>query len=181
LGIGLTLVRSLTHLHGGTAEAVSAGVGQGSNFIVRLPLAIGTPAKETGAQQSTRVPLSIARRILVVDDNRDAATTLGMILKFLGADVCLAYDGETALEMIATYRPSIVLLDIGMPEMDGYEVARRARQLPAGQDLTLIALTGWGQDEDRRRSSDAGIDYHLVKPVDHVALQALLNSLPEGA
>ena len=129
LGIGLTLVRSLVRLHGGAVEAKSAGIGHGSEFTVRLPLATGEPQKPNG--DGSKHPVSrIARRILVVDDNRDAATSLGMILRFLGADIHLAHDGQAALEALATYRPSIVLLDIGMPGMDGYEVARRARQPP---------------------------------------------------
>jgi signal transduction histidine kinase len=180
LGIGLTLVQSLVRLHDGTVQAKSAGVGYGSEFIVRLPLATGKPASangEHGPQPNSR----IARRIMVVDDNRDAAKSLGMILKLLGADIYLAHDGQTALDALGTFHPSIMLLDIGMPEMNGHEVARRVRQLPEGQGITLIALTGWGQEEDRRRSSQAGFDYHLVKPVGHAALQALLSSLPEGA
>jgi signal transduction histidine kinase/CheY-like chemotaxis protein len=179
LGIGLTIVRSLVRLHDGSIQAKSAGTGHGSEFVIRLPLASGDPVNANGAKRQ-HASSRIARRIMVVDDNRDAATSLGIILRFLGADVHLAHDGQTALDALVSYRPSVVLLDIGMPEMDGYEVARRARQLAEGQGVTLIALTGWGQEEDRRRSAEAGFNYHLVKPVGHAALQALLSSLPEG-
>jgi PAS domain S-box-containing protein len=178
LGIGLTLVRNLVDKHGGSVEARSAGPGQGSEFVVRLPLAEGRPGPQ-GANQRGDLPAAVApRRILVVDDNLDAADSLAMLLKFLGADVYTVNGGPAAIEALTTYRPSVVLLDIGMPGMDGYEVARRARQHPEGRDVTLIALTGWGQEEDRRRSAEAGIDHHLVKPVELGALEALLDSLP---
>jgi CheY-like chemotaxis protein len=118
-----------------------------------------------------------AHRILVVDDSRDAAESLAMLLESVGADVHTASDGLAALEKLDSYRPSVMLLDIGMPGMDGFEVARRARQRPASRDLTLIALTGWGQEADRRRSREVGIDFHLVKPVDLVQLGELLTAL----
>jgi signal transduction histidine kinase len=176
LGIGLTLVRSLVSLHGGSVEARSEGPGRGSELVVRLPLAAGlAPLQDS---RDARPAAVAPRRILVVDDNRDAADSLGMLLKFLGADVCTANDGPAALEAFRTYRPSVMLLDIGLPEMDGYEVARRTRQQPEGGDVTLIALTGWGQEEDRRRSREAGIDHHLVKPVDLGVLEKLLATLP---
>jgi signal transduction histidine kinase len=177
LGIGLTLVRSLVSMHGGTVEARSDGPGRGSEFVVRLPLAAGrlAPHERDGDGR----PAAVApRRILVVDDNHDAADSLGMLLKFLGADVRTANDGPAALEAFKTYRPSVVLLDIGLPGMDGYEVARQARQQPESEDVTLIALTGWGQEEDRRRSREAGIDHHLIKPVDLGVLERLLANLP---
>jgi CheY-like chemotaxis protein len=125
--------------------------------------------------QSSRPQARIAgQRILVVDDNVDAAESLGALLRFLGAEVVTAYDGPAALDAMRTARPTVAVLDIGMPGMDGYEVARRARAGPRGGDITLIALTGWGNDEDRRRSREAGIDHHLVKPVDLRALEELL-------
>jgi CheY-like chemotaxis protein/two-component sensor histidine kinase len=165
LGIGLTLVRSLVEMHGGNVEARSAGPGQGSEFLVRLPLAM----RRRGAFEQSRTEggtaATASRRILVVDDNRDSADSLGMLLKFLGAEVCIANDGPAALEALETYQPSVVFLDIGMPGMDGYEVARRARQWCEDREVTLIALTGWGQEEDLRRSKEAGIDHHLVKPL----------------
>ncbi len=182
LGIGLTLVRSLVQIHGGRVEAKSAGPGQGSEFIVRLPLAPAhrpdpaEPHRHHG--QATVLP---PQRLLIVDDNRDAADTLGMLLNFLGADVQVVSDGPAALETLRTYRPDAVLLDIGMPGMDGYEVARRIRQDPALAEVVLIALTGWGQEDDHNRSQEAGFDHHLVKPVDPDVLQALLASLGAGA
>jgi PAS domain S-box-containing protein len=176
LGIGLTLVRSLVQLHGGRVEARSEGLGQGSEFVVHLPLAKGSPAD--GARLADQPPALLSpRRVLVVDDNRDAADSLGMLLKFVGADVQVVYDGAAALKTLDVYQPAVVLLDIGMPGMDGYEVARRIRQHPRGRDVLLIALTGWGQEEDRRRTHTAGFDHHLVKPADVNALQTLLASL----
>jgi PAS domain S-box-containing protein len=177
LGIGLTLVKSLVEMHGGRVEARSDGPGRGCEFVVRLPLAGGPrPAAVTGPED--RPPDGLARRrVLVVDDNRDAATSLGMLLRLLGADVHVVYNGADALEALGAYRPSVVLLDIGMPGMDGHEVARRIRERPESRELTLIALTGWGQEGDRRRSQLAGFDHHLTKPADLGALQALLLSL----
>jgi CheY-like chemotaxis protein len=178
LGIGLALVRSLVQMHGGRVEAHSDGPGRGSEFIVHLPLASHRgptgAAPKKGGQENTGLS---SRRILVVDDNHDAADSLGLLLKFLGADAQVVYDGPGALEAIRTYRPAVVLLDIGMPGMKGYEVARQVRQEPDFRDIVLVALTGWGQDEDRLRSKAAGFDHHLVKPVAPDALQALLVSL----
>jgi signal transduction histidine kinase len=178
LGIGLTLVSSLVSLHGGTVEARSEGLGRGSEFVVRLPLLAERLELDASDLRDSPPSAMSPRRILVVDDNRDAADSLGMLLKFLGADVRTVNDGPSALEAFQTYRPSVVLLDIGMPGMDGYEVARRTRQQPEGAGVTLIALTGWGQDEDRRRSKEAGIDHHLVKPVDLSVLEQLLAIQP---
>jgi len=178
LGIGLTLVRSLVEMHGGSVEANSDGPGHGSEFIVRLPLAVGRLAVPEKQPTDSLCESVAGRRVLVVDDSSDAADSLKMVLQLLGADVRSSNDGAAALEALETHRPAIVLLDIGMPGMDGYEVARRMRQLSIGQEAILIALTGWGQKEDRRRSKDAGFDHHLVKPVDFGALQALLASLP---
>ena len=173
LGIGLTLARSIVVLHGGTIEARSAGLGQGSEFLVRLPLL--PPVAESPALASTRPATRIAgRRILVVDDNVDAAESLGALLRCLGADVVTVHDGPAALEALRTEEPCAAVLDIGMPGMDGYEVARRVRAGPRGEHIQLIALTGWGNDEDRRRSREAGIDHHLVKPVDLNVLESLL-------
>lgn len=177
LGIGLALARGLAELHGGTIEVRSAGEGQGSEFIVRLPLAVEPAAQR--CVDGPAQPASLARRrILVVDDNRDAADTLAMLLKMLGAEVQTVYDGAAALQAIRIARPAAVLLDIGMPAMDGYEVARRVRAQPELRDVFLIALTGWGQEDDRRRSQEAGFNIHLVKPVDHLALRKLMADLP---
>jgi PAS domain S-box-containing protein len=176
LGIGLTLVRTLVELHGGTVAAKSEGVGRGSEFIVALPLGAEVASTRDGARDETdRVFAS--HRFLVVDDSRDAAQSLALLLENLGADVHTATDGPAALDEVETYRPSVVLLDIGMPGMDGLEVARRVRQRTDSGELTVIALSGWGQDEDRRRSREAGVDYHMVKPVDLDELGRLLASL----
>jgi signal transduction histidine kinase/ActR/RegA family two-component response regulator len=176
LGIGLTLVRTLVELHGGQVIAKSPGVNQGSEFVVTLSLskrAVGG-GRTAAAAQVSAFPKG---RVLVVDDNHDAAQSLGRLLKLLGADACVVNDGPAALAMLATYRPTVVLLDLGMPGMDGYEVARRIRQQSKWQELMLIALTGWGQEDDRRRTAEAGFDHHLIKPADITALQTLLMSL----
>jgi CheY-like chemotaxis protein len=179
LGIGLTLVQSLVQLHDGTVSAFSAGLGKGSEFVVRLPL-VSMPAAEA-APAPEREPAALAPvRVLVVDDNYDAADSLGMLVECLGAEVRVVHDGPAALHALETFQPAMVLLDIGMPGMDGYEVARRVRQQPQFQNVTLIALTGWGQDEDRRRSHAAGIDYHLIKPPDIDTLQALMVSVSKN-
>ncbi|HJQ62636.1 MAG TPA: response regulator, partial [Burkholderiales bacterium] len=148
---------------------------KGSEFSVRLPLAANQqPAPETLAR--IHEPLS-PKRILVVDDNRDAADSMGMLLQVLGADVRIARDGVQALQEFTSYDPAVVLLDIGMPGIDGYEVARRIRSGFPGRRASLVALTGWGQEEDRRRAREAGFDHHLIKPADVETLQALLASL----
>jgi signal transduction histidine kinase/ActR/RegA family two-component response regulator len=178
LGIGLTLVKSLVELHGGSVEAHSEGAGRGSEFVVRLPLSAAARA-HASTRAASPSPILASRRVLVVDDNRDAAESLDTLLKLLGADTRVAYSGAEALKALATYEPAVVLLDIGMPGMDGHEVARRIRQRPESRDVTLIALTGWGQEEDRDRSQLAGFDYHLIKPADIDALQKLLVSLED--
>jgi CheY-like chemotaxis protein len=177
LGIGLSLVRTLVSMHGGRVDAHSDGVGRGSEFIVRLPVEKRTAHEQQRAADNGRSMPADVHRILVVDDNRDSADTLAMLLKSLGADVHTAYDGASALESIRICRPTIVLLDLGLPGIDGYEVARRVRSDAPTSELCMVALTGWGQDEDRRRTREAGFDHHLVKPVDLSALQALLASL----
>ncbi len=171
LGIGLTLVRSLVAMHGGSVEAKSEGPGLGSEFIVRLPL---LPDRAASADQPRMAKPLPARRILIVDDSRDGGESLATLLRGLGAVVSLAHSGRTALTAVETFRPDVVLLDIGMPGMDGYEVARRIRANPANRHISLIALTGWGQDEDRKRSVAAGFDHHLVKPADIEELRQLL-------
>ena len=179
LGIGLTLVKRLVEMHGGTVSAQSAGPGQGSEFTVRLPIA-DTQQHETSQPPVTQENCSLSRRrVLVVDDNEDAAASMGMLLKCLGTDVKVAHNGTTALEVIESYRPDVVLLDIGMQGMDGFEVARRVRQRTDLNNIILIALTGWGQTEDRDRTRTAGFDHHLVKPADITALQSLLTAVGE--
>jgi len=183
LGIGLALVQRLVELHSGSVEAKSDGEGHGSEFIVRLPLARKQlPSQSSSHPQSSttdrRQRFTSRQRILIVDDNQDSAWSLEMLLKILGSDVETAQDGRSALSAFETFRPSVVLLDLGMPDMNGYEVASRIRQLPQSQDVTLVALTGWGQDEDRRRTREAGFDHHLLKPVNLDALQVLLAGMP---
>jgi PAS domain S-box-containing protein len=176
LGIGLTLVKNLVEKHGGTVEASSAGLGKGCEFIIRLPLIsqkCGGPNERANELQHQE-PLSSGKRLLVVDDNQDAALSLATLMRLQGHEVRVAHDGTSALEVATSYRPDMVLLDIGMPGMDGYEVARRMRQLPGLQKIVLAALTGWGQHKDRRRTAEAGFDYHLVKPVEPKCLESLL-------
>jgi PAS domain S-box-containing protein len=175
VGIGLTLVKKLVELHGGRIEAASGGLGQGSEFVVSLPaLADERPCERGRAAEQGEAAALPCRRILVVDDNQDAADSLGLLLRLAGQDVRTAYDGPSALDQVQAFRPALVFLDIGMPGMDGYEVARRLRQQSDLKDVVLVALTGWGQEEDRRRSREAGFDRHLVKPVEPSALEALL-------
>jgi signal transduction histidine kinase/ActR/RegA family two-component response regulator len=178
LGIGLTLVRTLVEMHGGQVEAHSPGLGLGSEFVVRLPLS-GDPTGPGQKSENVRHAALPRCRVMVVDDNRDSAVSLGLLLKLLGVEVQVVHDGRSALEKLPLFHPTVVLLDIGMPGMDGYEVARRIRQQPQGQDVMLIALTGWGQEEDRRRSSQAGFNHHLTKPADIDALQSLFMSLED--
>ncbi len=177
LGIGLTLVRRLVEMHGGSVEAHSAGPEKGSEFVVRLPTVAPAPAEAAPRDEPAPAAEAAApSRVLVVDDNLDAAKSLAALLKMQGHEVRVAYDGRSALELAAGFLPQFVLLDIGMPGMDGYEVARRLRTIPNLQRARLAALTGWGQPEDRRRSAEAGFDYHLVKPVEPQRLQELLES-----
>jgi PAS domain S-box-containing protein len=164
LGIGLTLVKSLVEQHGGRVEAFSEGPGRGSEFVVRLPLAASQPPPDAANAPSQAVSASL-RRILVVDDSADAADTLAMVLSLRGYDVRVARDGPAALSAAQEFHPELVLLDIGLPGMDGYAVARALRAGPAEGRVRLVALTGYGRDEDRRRSAEAGFDDHLVKPI----------------
>jgi signal transduction histidine kinase/CheY-like chemotaxis protein len=177
LGIGLTLAQSLVKMHGGSIRAFSEGIGKGSEFVVRLPLAPvgdGSPLAEPPTSAASD-PSTGHRRILIVDDNRDAARSLEMLLNASGHDVCTAVTGAAGIELVNQFQPDVVLLDIGLPELDGYEVARRIRRLPGGQNILLVALTGWGQMDDRRRANEAGFDYHLTKPVEVAILNDLLS------
>ncbi|MDO9384976.1 MAG: PAS domain-containing protein [Hyphomicrobiaceae bacterium] len=178
LGIGLALSRRLAEMQGGTLNARSEGLGKGSAFTVRLPLAAQA---ETAEAERARHGANLAlTRVLVVDDNHDAGDSLAMILEMLGADVRVARGGVEALETFSSYQPSVVLLDIGMPGMNGYEVARAIRSGYPGNPVVIVALTGWGQEEDRRRSKEAGFDHHLVKPAEIDALQELLSSIEKS-
>jgi CheY-like chemotaxis protein len=174
LGIGLGLSRQLIELHGGSVTARSEGLGRGSEFVVHLPLARSAEREEVKVRGENTEQPSPHRRMLVVDDNVDAADSLSMVLDALGHSVKAAYEGATALELMDSFAPEVVLLDIGLPEMDGLEVARRIRARPDGEAVRLIALTGWGQDEDKRRTQEAGFDEHLTKPVDAVSLATLI-------
>jgi signal transduction histidine kinase/ActR/RegA family two-component response regulator len=178
LGIGLTLVRRLVQMHGGMVHAESAGSGRGSRFIVRLPAVNEARTPAHAAPAAEEKPAAAARRILVVDDNRDAAFTLAALLRISGHEVHMAHDGAEALAIAEKMRPDLLVLDIGMPVLNGHEVCRRLRAEPWGADATVVALTGWGQDDDRARSREAGFDYHFVKPVNFAALDELLRSLP---
>jgi signal transduction histidine kinase len=178
LGVGLTLVRSLVEMHGGVVEAFSDGPGRGSTFVVRLP---ALPNQQQAAAEEAPAPAAPAggvppRRVLVVDDNRDAAESLAVLARLWGHEVRVAHDGPSALAAAAEQRPHVILLDLGLPGLSGVEVARRLREDPAFADTLLVALTGYGGEEDRRRSRDAGLHLHWVKPVDPAALQALLAS-----
>lgn len=174
LGIGLSLVKRLVELHDGTVQARSEGSGQGSEFIVRLPVNGVLAAESKPAESGKAATATSQRRILVADDNKDAATTLAMMLRFMGNEVRTANDGLQAIEVGTVFHPDVILLDIGMPKLNGYETCRRIRKQPWGESILLIALTGWGQDDDKRRSREAGFDHHLVKPVDPAELKSLL-------
>jgi PAS domain S-box-containing protein len=181
LGIGWTLVRRLVEMHGGSFEPRSDGEGMGSEFVVRLPVlsapVAGALDSDTAQSVATFARESpVQRRVLIVDDNRDSADSLAMLLEITNNKVYLAHDGVEALAAIETHRPEVVLLDIGLPKLNGHEVCRRVREQPWGQNITIIALTGWGQDSDRRKSHEAGFNGHLVKPVDYDELLELLSA-----
>ena len=179
LGVGLTLVRSLVEMHQGVIDVESAGLGRGTEFTVRLPAAApekaGAEDAETG--NGTKAPARV--RLVVVDDSTDHLESLGMLLRLMGHEVFLAASGPEALEAIAHHDPDVALIDIGLPGMTGYEVARRIREQAKYRHIVLVAQTGWGQTEDRLRSSEAGFDHHLVKPVSREELDAILQRLPE--
>jgi two-component system, chemotaxis family, CheB/CheR fusion protein len=180
LGIGLTLVRRLTEMHNGEVQAFSAGPGEGSEFVVRLPLLPDGPTAPSPARKPAsgiRAKAAVMRRILVVDDNRDSADSLALLLRLVGHDVRTVHDGRQALVVAATYRPDVALLDIGLPGMDGFTVARHMRSQSELAGTVLVALTGYGTEEDRRQSHAAGFQHHMVKPVNLDALQELLMAL----
>jgi CheY-like chemotaxis protein len=177
LGVGLALVRRLVEAHGGRVEARSDGVGKGSEFIVRRPVLAEPPtvvaAPQAGNQERNVVT---GLRILVADDNRDSADLFAMFFEMMGNEVHTAYDGVAAVAEAERFRPDAVLLDIGMPRLNGEDVCRRIRSTPWGKDAILIAVTGWDHEENRRRIAEAGFDAHLVKPVDPSAVAELLAS-----
>jgi PAS domain S-box-containing protein len=175
LGIGLALVKGLLELHCGTIEARSDGLGRGSEFVVRLPLTAATPS-EASATEVDAPPVACGRRVMVADDNKDAADALAMLLELSGHEVRVAHRGRAALELAQRFRPDVAIIDIGMPDLSGYEVAKELRRESWGTGICLIALTGWGQDDDRQRAKDAGFDRHMTKPVEAWALEELLSN-----
>jgi signal transduction histidine kinase len=176
LGIGLCLAKQLVEMHGGSIEAKSEGLGRGSEFVVRLPLVVERAYTRKG--DNGNVPPVSDLRILVVDDNQDAAATLAMLLQVMGNDVRVVHDGQAAVTAAGEYRPDVILCDIGLPKMNGYDAARAIREELWGKSMFLIAITGWGQDEDKRKSKEAGFDGHMVKPVDPLELMKVLAALP---
>jgi CheY-like chemotaxis protein len=174
LGIGFTLVKSLVELHGGTVEALSEGPGRGSEFVVRLPRS-DTKARPDAPVQGSTPPVA-PRRVLIVDDNEDGATTLALLLESAGHRTFTAHDGHAALDLLDRHRPEIVLLDIGLPLVNGYEVCRQIRSRSWAKTVTLVAVTGWGQDGDRQKSREAGFDHHLLKPLEFAELQRLIQT-----
>jgi PAS domain S-box-containing protein len=173
LGVGLALVRRIVELHGGSVGAASGGIGQGSEFTVRLPIGDTTAVSTTG-ESIPKEEQAFRKRVLVVDDNEDSANSLGMLLDMMDYEVKVAFDGESALAELNNFPAEAIFLDLDMPRMDGYEVARRVRQRTDAHDATLIALTGWGQEDDRMLTRDAGFDHHLLKPVNVEELRSLL-------
>ena len=165
LGVGLSIARSLVEMHGGSVDALSPGLGKGSEFVVRLPLVDPPRVSEQPERVGRRVETANRRRVLVVDDNNDQAESLAFLLNLMGHETRLAHDGEAALEVAADFEPEVALIDIGLPRLNGYEVARRLRQQPRLRNAVLVAQTGWGQESDRARSHEAGFDHHLIKPV----------------
>jgi PAS domain S-box-containing protein len=181
LGIGLSLVKGLVQLHAGRIEARSEGPGKGSEFIVRLPVVVESPGQESApANDDGGRPIVVERRLLIVDDLKDAADSLAMLLTMMGHKVHTTYDGEEAIVAAEKFKPEVVLLDIGMPKLNGYDVCRRIRQQEWSNGMFVVALTGWGQEHDRRRAKEAGFDYHMVKPVHTAELMNFLGSLPSG-
>ena len=178
LGIGLMLVQRLVEMHGGTVEAHSAGPGMGSEFVLSFPVVaeVKERARQEGIGYGQTATIPSRCRILVVDDNEDSADSVAVLLRTMGNEVHVAHDGLEAVGAAAALQPDVVLMDIGLPKLSGFEAARRIREQPGGSDIVLIALTGWGQEEDRRRSKEAGFDYHLTKPIDFSVLQELLAS-----
>jgi CheY-like chemotaxis protein len=181
LGIGLSLARGLVTLHGGSIEAFSEGMNQGSEFLVQLPGGLAPSVQPMNAEPVVHEPPPArALRVLLVDDNRDAADTFAILLELEGHEVRTAYSGRIALELAENFRPHVAVLDIDLPDLDGYRVAQLIRGTGWGKDAVLVAVTGWGRDDDRRRAFAAGFDRHLTKPIGGEALRCLLQSLPDG-
>jgi CheY-like chemotaxis protein len=174
LGIGLSLVRALVERHGGTVEAASKGIGKGSEFVVRLPITLNQIDDSSSHATEARL-VGKQRRVLIIDDNEDAALSLAMLLEIDGHEVQTAHDGASGMELLLQSPAEIVLLDIGLPDINGYELAKQIRQHSEGRSALLIALTGWGQEQDKLDAVAAGFDLHLTKPVDYPQLLAILN------
>jgi CheY-like chemotaxis protein len=177
LGVGLTLVKRLVEMHGGSVTARSEGPGCGAEFTLTLPRAMA-PAPITSAPDVEPPPRhAVARRILVADDNRDAAESMGMLLRLMGHEVRIVHDGIKAVEEAAVFYPDVILLDIGMPRLNGYEAARLIREQRWSASTVIVALTGWGRDEDRQQATEAGFDRHFTKPLDPAQLQKLISEI----
>jgi len=177
LGIGLTLVKRLIEMHGGKITAQSEGRGKGSEFIMSVPTTSACVSQPEIPTEEATTETSKPIRILVVDDNQDSADSLGLLLQLLGNEVRIAHDGLAGVNLANEFQPRVVLLDIGLPTLNGFEAAERIRQQPWGKEAVMIAVTGWGETVDRQRSKKAGFDYHLVKPVDPDVLTRLLQTL----
>jgi len=177
LGIGLNLAKRLVEMHGGSIRAHSDGVDKGSEFIVRLPIVVEPATEVDRASPSSNGRLGSELRILVVEDNQDAAESLAVVLRLTGHSVWVAYDGEQAVAIAEGIQPQVTLCDVGLPKMNGYDVARALRRQPGGESMLLIAVTGWGQEHDKRKTSEAGFNRHMVKPVDVPALLQMLESV----
>ena len=177
LGIGLSLVRGLVEMHGGRVDAHSEGQGRGAEFTVRLPAVVSQRSQKASGERAGAAETGSTYRILVVDDYRDSAASLSLMLKLMGHEVQTAYDGAEAVDAASSFRPDVALVDIGLPKLNGYEVCQRIREQDWGRDMVLIALTGWGQDGDKQRSKEAGFNFHLVKPVNVTILENLLAGL----
>lgn len=177
----MTLVRDLVELHGGSISVRSEGLGMGSEFVVRLPALSEGVVEPTPVDESETPATARSLRVLVVDDNVHAAQSLAVVLQLWGHDVSMAHDGPSALDLAPSYQPEVVLLDIGLPEMDGFRVARRLREHPSLEKIAIIAMTGYAAEEDRRRSTEAGFDRHLVKPLDLDGLERFLGDFDRSA
>jgi CheY-like chemotaxis protein len=180
LGIGLALVKGLVEMHGGSVVAASPGPGRGSTFTVRLPAIDPRPEQQDAGRSAGQAAANSGRRVLVVDDNEDSAATMALMLKLLGHQVQTANDGLEAIATAEAFRPEVILMDMGMPRLNGYDATRQIREKPWGGAMIVVALTGWGQESDRARSKAAGCDAHLVKPVSLPVLKKLLEG-PELA
>jgi CheY-like chemotaxis protein len=173
----LSLVQGLVSLHGGQIHATSEGPGKGSEFVVRLPIGLSLAVSEARNNSDHENKAGIGLKLLVVDDNRDVADSCAALMEMSGHHVQTAYSGKQALELVPIFRPHAILLDIGLPDIDGYQLASTIRAAPWGRDIVLIAVTGWGQQQDRQRAIEAGCHYHLTKPIESDSVDSLLRSL----